>query len=223
MAETTQRGAETRQRILTAAGHLFREHGIDGVGVDAVMKQAGLTHGGFYLHFPSKDALAAEVSQFLLEKAASRWDDISRVAGPGCGAQTDCRRLPGSRPRCQCQLLPAHHARSRRRAPPFVKGSRQPRLARHARCADPRPARTQAAKGADRAVNNGRSRRFVAPRRRSGTGGSVPGCGVREHHSSQTPSSSRRKCLPNSGPRHWRSRAAPKSVARQFLANLRPG
>ena len=53
-----------------AAGDPFREHGVDGVGVDAVMKQAGLTHGGFYLHFPSKEALAAEVSQSLLEKAA---------------------------------------------------------------------------------------------------------------------------------------------------------
>ena len=78
MAEPTQRRAETRQRILAAAGDLFREHGIDGVGVDAVMKQAGLTHGGFYLHFPSKEALAAEVSQFLLEKAARKWDRISR-------------------------------------------------------------------------------------------------------------------------------------------------
>jgi TetR/AcrR family transcriptional repressor of nem operon len=83
MAEPTQsrsegRRAETRERILTAAGHLFREHGIDGVGVDAVMREAGLTHGGFYLHFPSKEALAAEVSQSLLEKAAARWDAISR-------------------------------------------------------------------------------------------------------------------------------------------------
>jgi TetR/AcrR family transcriptional repressor of nem operon len=72
------RRAETHQRILTAAGHLFREHGIDGVGVDAVMQKAGLTHGGFYLHFPSKEALAAEVSQSLLEKAAGKWDEISR-------------------------------------------------------------------------------------------------------------------------------------------------
>jgi TetR/AcrR family transcriptional repressor of nem operon len=72
------RRAETRQRILTAAGQLFREHGIDGVGVDAVMQQAGLTHGGFYLHFPSKEALAAEASQSLLEKAAGKWDEISR-------------------------------------------------------------------------------------------------------------------------------------------------
>jgi TetR/AcrR family transcriptional repressor of nem operon len=72
------RRAETRQRILIAAGHLFREHGVDGVGVDAVMKQAGLTHGGFYLHFPSKEALAAEVSQSLLERAAGQWDEITR-------------------------------------------------------------------------------------------------------------------------------------------------
>jgi TetR/AcrR family transcriptional repressor of nem operon len=78
VAEPTQRRVDTRQRILTAAGDLFREHGIDGVGVDAVMKEAGLTHGGFYLHFPSKEALAAEVSQTLLEKAAAKWDEISR-------------------------------------------------------------------------------------------------------------------------------------------------
>jgi TetR/AcrR family transcriptional regulator, transcriptional repressor for nem operon len=73
------RRAETRQRILAAAGRLFREHGVDGVGVDAVMRQAGLTHGGFYLHFPSKEALAAEASQSLLEKAAGKWDQISRT------------------------------------------------------------------------------------------------------------------------------------------------
>ncbi len=83
MTEPTQPGsnrkrAETRQRILTAAGDLFREHGIDGVGVDAVMQQAGLTHGAFYLHFPSKEALAAEVSQTLLQHAAGKWDAISR-------------------------------------------------------------------------------------------------------------------------------------------------
>ena len=83
MTETIQprsdgRRAETRQRILTAAGDLFREHGMDGVGVDAVMKQAGLTHGGFYLHFPSKEALAAEVSGSLLLTAAGKWDAISR-------------------------------------------------------------------------------------------------------------------------------------------------
>jgi len=72
------RKAETRQRILDAAGALFRAQGIDGVGVDAVMHEAGLTHGGFYLHFASKEALVAEVAAASLARAAARWDQISR-------------------------------------------------------------------------------------------------------------------------------------------------
>lgn len=83
MRETAQRRADTRQRILDAAGLLFRKHGIDGVGIDAVMREAGLTHGGFYLHFASKDALAAEVARSLLERAAARWDDLSRLPDRG--------------------------------------------------------------------------------------------------------------------------------------------
>jgi TetR/AcrR family transcriptional repressor of nem operon len=77
--QADRRRSDTRQRILEAAGELFRTHGIDGVGVDAVMRQAGLTHGGFYLHFASKEALAEEVSQFLLEKSAARWDELSHA------------------------------------------------------------------------------------------------------------------------------------------------
>jgi TetR/AcrR family transcriptional repressor of nem operon len=82
MAEPHARRTETHQRILDAAGRLFRQGGIDGVGVDAVMKEAGLTHGGFYAHFASKEALAAEVAQTLLDKAARRWDRISREDDP---------------------------------------------------------------------------------------------------------------------------------------------
>jgi TetR/AcrR family transcriptional regulator, transcriptional repressor for nem operon len=53
--------AETnRTSLLHAASRLFREKGIDGVGVAEVAKEAGLTHGALYAHFPSKDALAAE-------------------------------------------------------------------------------------------------------------------------------------------------------------------
>src|SRR5690242_9177797 len=78
MADATPRRSETHQRILDAAGRLFRQNGIDGVGVDAVMKEAGLTHGGFYAHFVSKDALAAEVARTLLENAARSWGEISR-------------------------------------------------------------------------------------------------------------------------------------------------
>jgi TetR/AcrR family transcriptional regulator, transcriptional repressor for nem operon len=49
-----------RTSLLQAAGRLFREKGFDGVGVAEVAKEAGLTHGALYAHFPSKDALAAE-------------------------------------------------------------------------------------------------------------------------------------------------------------------
>ena len=52
--------AVTRERILSQAAALFRRDGVDGVSVPALMKQAGLTHGGFYAHFSSKDALIAE-------------------------------------------------------------------------------------------------------------------------------------------------------------------
>jgi len=53
---------ENRRRIIETAGRLFRERGFDGVGVAELMAAAGFTHGGFYNHFPSKEALAAEVS-----------------------------------------------------------------------------------------------------------------------------------------------------------------
>src|SRR6266850_4434258 len=55
---------QTRERILRAAARAIRKHGYEGVGVAEVMKEAGLTHGGFYAHFESRDALlAAAVDQ----------------------------------------------------------------------------------------------------------------------------------------------------------------
>jgi TetR/AcrR family transcriptional repressor of nem operon len=82
MRKTKEQKAETRQRIVDAAAALFRQHGIDAVGVDAVMHAAGLTHGGFYGHFASKEALVAEVSAASLARAAARWDRISHAAPP---------------------------------------------------------------------------------------------------------------------------------------------
>src|SRR6266478_2351312 len=51
---------ETHDRIVTEAGRLFRAEGYKGTGVDAVMKSAGLTAGGFYAHFKNKDSLLGE-------------------------------------------------------------------------------------------------------------------------------------------------------------------
>ena len=53
--------AENRKHILEAAARLFRERGFDGVTVAEVMQAAGLTHGGFYGHFKSKEDLIAQV------------------------------------------------------------------------------------------------------------------------------------------------------------------
>lgn len=78
MREAGQRGAGTRARIIEAAGRLFRERGIDAVGVDAVMHEAGLTHGGFYTHFPSKEALVAEATAAALARSAARWEAVAR-------------------------------------------------------------------------------------------------------------------------------------------------
>ena len=51
---------ETRERVLDAAAAAFRERGVDDVSVGEIMDRAGLTHGGFYAHFKSKDELVAE-------------------------------------------------------------------------------------------------------------------------------------------------------------------
>ncbi len=81
MRDTSQRKAETRQRIMAAAASLFRRDGIDGVGVDAIMREAGLTHGGFYVHFASKEELAAEVAADVLARSARRWGEIRDQQG----------------------------------------------------------------------------------------------------------------------------------------------
>ena len=60
MKVSREQVAARRQRILEAAGRLFRERGFEAVSISDVMKEAGLTHGGFYGHFRSKDDLIAQ-------------------------------------------------------------------------------------------------------------------------------------------------------------------
>ena len=68
MRVSRKKAAENRDRIVETASRMFREGGFEGVGVDAIMKRAGLTHGGFYGHFGSKDDLAAEAVTRALER-----------------------------------------------------------------------------------------------------------------------------------------------------------
>lgn len=60
MGTSQQQKAQSRKAIVDAAGHLFRERGVDGVSVAQVMDAAGLTHGGFPRHFASKQELLNE-------------------------------------------------------------------------------------------------------------------------------------------------------------------
>lgn len=67
MRVSREKMVENRSRILEEAGRLFRDRGFEAVGVAEVMKAAGLTHGGFYGHFESKDDLIASTLAHLLQ------------------------------------------------------------------------------------------------------------------------------------------------------------
>ncbi len=62
-----------REQITEASARLFRERGLKGVSVADLMGAAGLTHGGFYGHFESKDALAGVAAARAFEQSAERW------------------------------------------------------------------------------------------------------------------------------------------------------
>jgi len=60
MKVSKEKAAENREALVQTAARMFRERGIDGVGVAEICKQAGLTHGALYAQFSSKGALAVE-------------------------------------------------------------------------------------------------------------------------------------------------------------------
>src|SRR5207237_8242076 len=62
MRVSREQAVQNRERIVETAAQLFRERGFEGIGVADLMKEAGLTHGGFYGHFSSKEDLIAEAS-----------------------------------------------------------------------------------------------------------------------------------------------------------------
>jgi TetR/AcrR family transcriptional regulator, transcriptional repressor for nem operon len=78
MPRSTVHKARTRARIIETAARAFRERGVEPVGIAEVMHEAGLTHGGFYAHFPSKEALVAEAA--VLGMAESRREFVSEAA-----------------------------------------------------------------------------------------------------------------------------------------------
>jgi TetR/AcrR family transcriptional repressor of nem operon len=65
--------AENRETVINVASRLFRERGFDGIGLKDLMEAAGLTQGGFYKQFASKEDLVAQASRRALESATLRW------------------------------------------------------------------------------------------------------------------------------------------------------
>lgn len=82
MRKSREEAAESRRRILKEAGRLYREKGFDGVGVADIMQAAGMTHGGFYRHFPSKEALIAEAMAEAFAERAAPLVDTDKTPGP---------------------------------------------------------------------------------------------------------------------------------------------
>jgi TetR/AcrR family transcriptional regulator, transcriptional repressor for nem operon len=84
MRVSKERAAHNRERILTSAARLFREQGIAATGVDAITDDAGLTHGGLYSQFGSKEAIAAEAIRFALARGQRVWQRaLERNPGKG--------------------------------------------------------------------------------------------------------------------------------------------
>ncbi|MBB3009139.1 TetR/AcrR family transcriptional regulator [Cupriavidus alkaliphilus] len=73
---------KNREAIEQASSRMFRERGLNGVSVAELMAGAGLTHGGFYGHFASKDALAAQACKRAFEESTARWERrLARAGG----------------------------------------------------------------------------------------------------------------------------------------------
>lgn len=74
MRVTRAKSIENKEIILDTAARLFREKGFDGIGVNDLMKEAGLTVGGFYNNFTSKEDLIAQSCQRAAQRSSDRWN-----------------------------------------------------------------------------------------------------------------------------------------------------
>ena len=88
MRKSKQEAAETRRSIVKAAAAKFRQNGIGGTGLSDLMAAAGLTHGGFYRHFESKDQLVAEACAAAAESLVEQLAASASRKSPKQGLKT---------------------------------------------------------------------------------------------------------------------------------------
>jgi TetR/AcrR family transcriptional repressor of nem operon len=119
MKVSKQQMADNRERIVDAAARLFRERGFDGIGVADLMKAAGLTHGGFYGHFASKEDLMARAVEHSMAGGHALVEQLAAQTPGDTGAQmaavTDwylsCHHRDGVGQGCAVAALGADAAR----------------------------------------------------------------------------------------------------------------
>jgi len=73
---------ETHERIVKKASVRLREKGAHGIGVADLMKEAGLTHGGFYAHFDSRESLVVEAFAYAMDRSTERWRKVAEQTPP---------------------------------------------------------------------------------------------------------------------------------------------
>jgi TetR/AcrR family transcriptional repressor of nem operon len=77
-----EQAAKNRQTVVEGAAKLFQEHGLRGIAIADLMAEAGLTHGGFYRQFASKDEVAGEACAHSMRRAATSWQAIASRHSP---------------------------------------------------------------------------------------------------------------------------------------------
>src|SRR5882757_2290293 len=83
MGHSKAEKAESHDRIVKVASERFREVGVDGIGVADLMQEAGLTHGGFYRHFGSRDDLVTEaIERALRDGSQGAFDAVAKSKLP---------------------------------------------------------------------------------------------------------------------------------------------
>lgn len=113
------RKEETHERIVEVAARAIRRTGYSGTGVADIMKEAGLTHGGFYAHFDSRDALLAEAGDRAGAESVALAARVAATAPPGQALQA----------MMQAYLSPEHIAAIETGCPVSALGSEMPRQA----------------------------------------------------------------------------------------------
>lgn len=109
MKVSREQAARNREKVVDTASRLFRARGVEGVGIGEVMRECGLTHGGFYNQFDSKEALAAEACAASLARSVARWREVVTEAGEGDAAKAIAANYLSARnrdaPETGCALI----------------------------------------------------------------------------------------------------------------------